>query len=107
MRRFPALTLVMVFIAMGFTACGNDSKRSAAASLKLSSGGANFLSLRRGQFGSFTVEAFDDKGAATELPLNITWSASGPATVSTAGLVCGGTWDSVTTPLVCQSGAVG
>src|SRR5438445_11673215 len=58
------------------------------------------LSLNPGQVVQVTPTLFDGAGNALS-NTTFTFSATGGAQVSTNGLVCAGTWDSLTAPVVC------
>ncbi len=114
-RIFLACIILSCFL---LTACGHSRTTNVVAeavptsvSLCLApftgcAAGLN-VSLEAGQTQVFTATARNVLNAA--LNETFTFQSSSPSTVSMAnnGTACAGTWDSVTSPLVCTPGAIG
>src|SRR4051812_25033966 len=100
---FCLLFSIVFFIVAG---CGKGATDSAtgsgiATSISLS---PSSLSLNPGQVVQLSATLLDGTGAALTNAA-FTFTATGGAQVSTNGLVCAGTWDSLTTPVICTPGA--
>jgi hypothetical protein len=65
------------------------------------------VSLEVGQFLSFTAAAQNSAGNAVTETFAFQSSASNIVTVSSGGVACAGTWDSLTAPSVCTPGSTG
>jgi len=59
--------------------------------------------------GATATVAVHDSNGTTLSPATVSWQASvpGAVTVTTGGLLCGGLWDSLTTPTFCSPGPAG
>lgn len=112
MRRFAACGLFLVLLlTFGLSGCGGGGGGSSSSgtvttkptTVTLS---PSSISLERGGVFQVTVLAKDAKGN-TLLSQTPTFASSNTAavTVSKGGLVCAGTWDSLTTPIVCTPAA--
>jgi hypothetical protein len=96
MRRFPAAQVLAALISLGLllfiSACsgGTGVKTPVASSIILS---PSSLSLNEGQVLTLTATALNSSGSA--IVVDFTFSSSNPAlaSVSSAGLVCGGQFD--------------
>jgi len=97
MRQFAAL---LFLAALGLTAgCGSSSSPAVPASLTISPSAASI-----GFGDTLQLSAIvDDAGGTVVSNATVTYatSDSSAADVSTGGLICGGTWDSESTPVVC------
>jgi hypothetical protein len=56
---------------------------------------------------AFTATPENSKGTAITTPITFTSSNTAVLTIAGNGLVCAGTWDSLTVPQICTPGAVG
>jgi len=85
--------LISIFSLVLISGCGGGTKvqTPVAASITLT---PSSLSLNEGQVGSFTAIARDSTGAVVTVDLTFSSSNSALAAVSSAGLVCGGSFDS-------------
>jgi hypothetical protein len=110
MQRFAAIGLFLVLLlTFGLSGCGGSKTTSSGTvttkptTVTLS---PSSISLERGGVLQVTVQALDAKGN-TILSEASTFASSNTAevTVSTSGLVCAGTWDSLTAPVVCTPAA--
>lgn len=65
------------------------------------------VSLEVGKFATFVAAAHDAQGNPLNEP--VTYQSSNPSAVTMAdnGIACAGTWDSLTTPVVCTPGSTG
>src|SRR5205085_4428699 len=97
LRWLPFLALALILSACG----GGDNSTSVGAPAAVALGPST-VSLDFGQVTSLSVTVTDAKGTAI-LTVTPTFQSSNTAvaSVSTSGLVCAGTWDSLTTPVVC------
>jgi hypothetical protein len=114
MRRCAIICLLVIcgalVLSAGLAGCGGGSNSNPVipAGLKLT---PSTISIDQG--GSFQLIAIVTNSAGVPITQNVTYtsSAASVATVSSGGtatgLVCGGTWDSLTTPVVCSPGSVG
>jgi hypothetical protein len=95
MRRFPLvsvpaalLTAILLFFLAG---CGgNTAANTTVVSIVLTPA---TLSLNEGAVGSLSASAENSAGNVVAADITFTSSNNGIATVSSAGLVCGGVWD--------------
>jgi hypothetical protein len=100
MRRFFSLSAVaLLALSFGLTACGGGGSSTGAVSTVTIS--PTFVSLTPGGVQQLTITATDKN--STQIFNQITTATSDNANVSvtSTGLVCAGTWDSLTTPIVC------
>jgi hypothetical protein len=95
--------LLSILFAFAVSGCGHgglgpvNSVTVTPASVSLSPGGVVQL-----------TPTASDKNGNVVANSTFTYAVSGSAvTVSNSGLVCGGPWDSLTTPVVCNKGPVG
>ncbi len=97
MRQFSTARWLAVLISLGsllwISGCGGAAKvqTPVAASLILS---PSTLSLNEGQVGNINVTALDYNGRVVTVDLTFSSSNSALASVSSAGIVCGGKFDS-------------
>ncbi|MDP9263021.1 MAG: Ig-like domain-containing protein [Acidobacteriota bacterium] len=112
MRRLAGVGLFLILLlSLGLSGCGGGSGSSSSggvgptANVVLIPAG---LSLEVGAVTQVVVNATDSAGhpVFTSTPI-FTSSNTAVITVSNAGLVCAGTWDSLTTPVVCTPAAAG
>lgn len=115
MRRFVIIFLGVcgaLLLAIGLAGCGGGSNPNAVggpATITLIPG---TLSIEPGQAVQLSVTVKDSAGTVLfNQPITFSSSATSVATVAsggnTPGLVCGGTWDSTTNPVVCTPGGTG
>src|SRR5574337_887267 len=109
MRRLARSRFIAVLILglLGLAGCGGGSKKDTKAGVPTSiSFSPSSLSLTVGGVQGLTAQVLDGNGAAISTA-KITFSSSNTAiaTVSSAGLVCAGTWDA--NNIVCTPGPVG
>ena len=106
MQRFAAVGLFLILLlSFGLSGCGGRGSASSGnttpkpASVTLA---PDPLSLERGAVFQISVSVKDAKGN-TLFTTTPTFASSNPSvlTVSTSGLLCAGTWDSLTAPIVC------
>lgn len=116
MRRCAIICLVgvcgAVLLSAGLAGCGggssNNGNPNTAASITLT---PSTISIDEGS--TFQLTAIVKNSAGVALTQNVTYTSSSAAVASvssggtTTGLVCGGSWDSLTTPVVCTPGAPG
>ena len=97
MRRFSAAQVVAALISLAFllsiTACsgGTAVQTPVAASITLA---PSTLSVNEGQVTAITATAFNSTGSVIAVDYTFSSSNSALASVSSAGLVCGGQFDS-------------
>jgi hypothetical protein len=97
MRQFPAARWLAALISLGslvgISGCGGAAKvgTPVAASLILT---PSTLSLNEGQVGNISVTALDFNGSVIAVDLTFSSSNAAQASVSSAGAVCGGQFDS-------------
>jgi hypothetical protein len=97
MRQFAAL-LALAVMAVA-TGCGHSSAADSPASVTIS---PTSVSLTFGGVQQLSATVEDAAGSTlSNAILTYTTSDSSVADVSTGGLVCAGTWDSESTPVVC------
>ena len=110
MRRLAGVGFFLILlVSLGLSGCGGGGSSSsgggvgppATAELKPAS-----LSLEVGSIAQIAVTVMDAAGHPV-FSSGPTFNSSNPAvaTVSNGGLVCAGTWDSLTTPVVCTPAA--
>ncbi len=97
-----AATLVVAIFLLGGCGGGSDTPAGTGTPTTLIVT-PNVLSLNAGQVVQLTSQL--DDGAGNPLTNTVfTYTATGGVQVSNAGLVCAGTWDSLTAPVVCTPG---
>jgi hypothetical protein len=100
--------VIRILLIGSLAGCGSSNNAPAAptvpASIALTPSTA---SLEVGLTQNFTVSAKNSSGAP--LAVAVTFNSSNPAvlTIANSGVACGGTWDSLTNPIVCTPGPVG
>ncbi len=100
--------VILILLIGSLAGCGSSNNAPAAptvpASIALTPATA---SLEVGLTQNFTVSAKNSSGAP--LAVAVTFNSSNPAvlTIANNGVACGGTWDSLTIPIVCTPGPVG
>jgi hypothetical protein len=113
MRRWVVLICQLAFVAVGLlslAACGGKSKPKTSgpgipASVTLTPTSAT---VTRGQTVVFSSSVLDSNGTAvTNQTISFQSSNTSVLQVASGGLACAGTWDSLTTPVVCTPGPVG
>ncbi len=104
MRRSLPVIVLTLLVALIVTGCGKGNVANVLGSptaVTLTNNGATFASLNRGDVLQLTGAALD-AGMHVVQAAVITYSSSNPAIqVANNGLVCAGTWDSLTNPIVC------
>ncbi len=106
MRRLAGVGLFLIFLlSFGLSGCGGGGRGSSSGTIAMVATvtlAPSSISLETGAIAQVAVSMKDAAGKPifTSTP---TFSSSNPAvaTVSTGGQVCAGTWDSLTTPVVC------
>ncbi len=107
MRRFPALLCIAVVLIIGLAACGG-SKSSTIGPPATVTVIPSSLSLTLGEVQQLTPSVTDSNGnILSNQTFTYASSNSSFVTVSSGGLVCAGTWDSLTTPIVCTPPTTG
>src|SRR3954471_18015547 len=93
--------LAALAIILTISGCGGGGNSTAGVATAVTLTPAT-LSLDFGQVSSISVSVTDASGNVLTTPTT-TFQSDKPsvATVSASGLVCAGTWDSLTTPVVC------
>jgi hypothetical protein len=108
----PGLTgaLLMVFFGAALSGCGSSSSVKVAtfavpANVLLTP--ATTASIDVGATLTFSAQPEDNKNTVLTQP--VTYFSSNPAvaTIAASGIVCAGTWDSISSPQVCTPGPVG
>lgn len=111
MRRIFSVFLCLAGIAVLnlVSGCGGGTNTAiVVTSVKIS---PTIISLTKGQTLQITAQALNSKGVAVNSKSGITFnmtpgsstqSPANLASISNNGLLCGGTWDSVVNPVVCQ-----
>lgn len=98
-----ALFCVSIFLVAG---CGGGSSAATTTSAPTSIAvNPSILSMTAGQVVQVSAQLLDANGASIS-SANYAYSSTGGVQVSTAGLVCAGTWDSLTSPVICTPGPV-
>ncbi len=107
-RVFRPLALIILLVSLGLSGCGGGNKDTKAGVPTSISFSPSSLSLRVGGVQGLSAQVLDGNGNAIATA-TVTFSSANPsiASVSSSGLVCAGTWDSTTTPIVCTPGSVG
>lgn len=97
----PSLLLSSLLVT-GLAGCGGGSSSTVAPRVLTSvTVVPTNVSLNRGQTLQVVVRALDQDEAAMLADFTFATSSSTVFTVSNNGLICAGTWDSLTTPVVC------
>src|SRR5579871_3533307 len=91
-----AAVLLVIFLV----ACGGGNKAPKATQVVLT---PTTLSLNEGAVAGVSAIAQDASGNTVAADISFTSSNPNIATISTGGLVCGGIWDSDTTPVNCRA----
>jgi len=99
--------VILGLLIGGLAGCGTSSTPASPtppASISLS---ASSASLEVGATENFSASAKNSSGRPVLVA--VTFNSSNPAvlTIANNGLACGGTWDSLTNPIVCTPGSVG
>ncbi len=104
MRRSAVSLVLIIMLLAALFACGGSSSKPASVSTVVLAPAT--VSLTKGDVQQMTATAQDAKGNRVA-GATITYQSSNPAvaTVSTAGLVCAGTWDAAF--IVCTPGTSG
>src|SRR5581483_1827284 len=111
-RRAPALAAGMALLCL-WTACGGGSSSTTDNSQK--PGFPNHVtltpatvSINKGGVTSLTAQVQDiNNNVVANQTITFTSSNTAVVSIANSGLVCGGTWDSLTTPVVCTPGPAG
>lgn len=100
MHRSAILAVLLLSICVLLIGCGGGSNKAAVVSQIILS--PTSLSLNSGDVAQ--IQAIPESSSNAQVSANITYSSSNSAivTVSNAGLVCAGVWDSLTTPINCN-----
>src|SRR6266481_5540779 len=99
--RLIGFLLALALIIIGISGCGGGSSSTTTTTNTMTVSPAT-LSMNFGQFVQLTPTILDSNGTQV-LTLTPTYASNDAnVQVSTGGLVCAGTWDSLTTPTVCQ-----
>jgi len=108
MRRSSGVGLFLIFLlTLGFSGCGGQgsstTSKAVPATVTLA---PSSISLEKGAVLQVSVTVLDKDGKQIFSPVP-TYASSNTAavTVSNGGLLCAGTWDSLTTPIVCTPAA--
>ena len=115
MRRCAIICVLGICAALllstGLAGCGGGSNKgnpNVATKITLA---PSVISIDQGGTFQLTVVVTNSVGQAIIQNVTYTSSAASVATVSSGGtstgVVCGGSWDSLTTPVVCTAGSVG
>ncbi len=101
MHRSAILVVLLLLICLFLAGCGGGSSNKAATVTQIVLSPTS-LSLNSGDVAQ--VQAIPENSSNAQVTANITYSSSNSAlvTVSNAGLVCAGVWDSLTTPINCN-----
>jgi hypothetical protein len=109
MRRFRAGTayfFLLILILGGLAGCGGGGAAAVGPITAITLSPNPAVSLTAGDVMQMTVAATDAKGA-TVLNQPFTFGSSNPAIqIASNGLLCGGTWDSLASPVVCTAAPV-
>jgi hypothetical protein len=89
-----------VFVLISLAGCGGNTAIDKPTQVVLS---PTILSLNQGAVATLTAVAEDASGNSVAADISFTSSNSAIATVSTGGLVCGGVWDNLATPVNCTA----
>jgi hypothetical protein len=108
--RFAGMPAFLVFWILGFSGCHSGTAVGTAnyptpTSVTLSPAPA--LSLEVGTIQAMTASVVTANHTGSAQPIDYQSSNTAVATVAANGLVCGGTWNSLTSPQVCTPGPVG
>lgn len=116
-RYAPVLGLACALIACAAaTSCSSPTsarviQNEVPATVTLAVSGtlsqARNVGIEVGKTQAFTASAANSAGTALAETFSYQSSAPGVVTISTAGLACAGTWDSLITPTVCTPGSTG
>src|SRR5437660_38072 len=101
MHRSAILAVLLLSICLLLSGCGGGSSNKTAVVSQIILSPTS-LSLNSGDVGQ--IQAIPENSSNAQVTANITFSSSNSAivTVSNAGLVCAGVWDSLTTPINCN-----
>ena len=101
MHRSAILAVLLLSICLLVSGCGGGSSNKTAVVSQIILSPTS-LSLNSGDVGQ--IQAIPENSSNAQVTANITFSSSNSAivTVSNAGLVCAGVWDSLTTPINCN-----
>ncbi len=101
MHRSAILVVLLLLICLFLAGCGGGSSNKAATVTQIVLSPTS-LSLNSGDVAQ--IQAIPENSSNAQVTANITYSSSNSAivTVSNAGLVCAGVWDSLTTPVNCN-----
>lgn len=106
---FAVLVPLLVFQVAGLAGCGSSAVRSTnfpvPASVNLAP--APNASIEIGTNQAFIAGALDSAGQPITEPMFFQSSNTAVATVANNGLVCAGSWDSLSSPQICTPGPVG
>jgi len=106
-----ARVAVLLLLVESFSGCGSSNPVSTVTTYptptKVTLTPTPTASLEIGKTATFSAAA--SNGSNTTLTTPISFQSSNPAvlTVTSTGLACAGSWDSLTAPTVCTPGAVG
>ena len=107
-RSLPIMVLTLLLaLTLMIAGCGSNTATTLGSptSITLTNNTATFASLNRGDVLQLTAAAMD-AGGHVIAAAKVTYASSNPAIqVATNGLLCAGTWDSLTTPIVCTPAA--
>ncbi len=93
--------LLALLAASGVSGCGGDTPMAEPRVLTEVTVVPSSVSLNRGQTQQVVSRALDQDDALILADFTFATSNNAVFTVSNAGLICAGTWDSLTTPVVC------
>jgi hypothetical protein len=100
------LLLLSSLLVTGLAGCGGGNSSTVEPQVLTSvTVIPSSVSLNHGQALQVVVRALDQDGAAMLADFTFATSSSTVFTVSNNGLICAGTWDSLTTPVVCTPAA--
>ena len=103
--------IIVVFLAGCFFGCGSSSPVISTTTyqtpVKVTLSPTPSSSLELGKTLTFTASATNASNSSVNTPISYESSNTSILTVSTAGVACAGSWDSLAAPTVCTPGAVG
>ncbi len=108
MRRFPALLCVVITLVFGLAGCGGSKNIGTVGPPAKVTVSPSPVSLTLGDTAQLSPTVTDSSGNVL-IGQTFTFQSSNTSfvTVSNGGLVCAGTWDSLTTPVVCTPPTTG